>query len=540
MDYLSLCLICKDENDYLPEWLDYHILMGVERFYIYDNESQVSLRESLHDYIARGWVVVVDIAGSGRQLQAYDHCLQTFGERTKWLGFIDTDEFLVAKTNLDLKDLLRDYEAYGGLAVSSLFFGSNGQKTRPAAGQIASYTQRVYQDFKEFELMKCIVQPENVFLPNSPHDFLFNDGFWCVNENGLRVDGQRFPCSVQKIQLNHYYCRSEAEISLKLQRGRGDMAVSWPGSRFEIVNKLAVDQDEVIIQRIRAVHFRLSSPAANMSDESYFVNLLEVLSSLAKKIAPGSAPGSYPDRADQFRGVLSEIIELKAHVTSALAQRNFVDARNLTVQLLQIVPGSISFLVNLSALLMELDDYPGAWQVLTRAWQYSANNYLVLGGMAVYFLKIKNYGMAESTCRLLLEIAPHELKAMGYLCEALLGQGRYDEGLKVGVPVIEYAALQGELPDGMGVHLIKIMVDYLVLIKDYPGAIQLWQVGVQCQPNDVDVLAELCQVLILAGDKAGARLSLQEAVALDPNNITVLGLLGQVGEQQPEPKKRSH
>ena len=47
MDYLSLCLICKDENDYLAEWLDYHILMGVERFYIYDNESQVSLRETL-------------------------------------------------------------------------------------------------------------------------------------------------------------------------------------------------------------------------------------------------------------------------------------------------------------------------------------------------------------------------------------------------------------------------------------------------------------------------------------------------------------
>ena len=39
MDYLSLCLICKDENDYLAEWLDYHILAGVERFYIYDDDS---------------------------------------------------------------------------------------------------------------------------------------------------------------------------------------------------------------------------------------------------------------------------------------------------------------------------------------------------------------------------------------------------------------------------------------------------------------------------------------------------------------------
>lgn len=77
MDYLSLCLICKDENDYLPEWLDYHILMGVDRFYIYDNESRVSLREGLD--IDRSWVVVVDITGRAMQLSAYDHCLQNFG-----------------------------------------------------------------------------------------------------------------------------------------------------------------------------------------------------------------------------------------------------------------------------------------------------------------------------------------------------------------------------------------------------------------------------------------------------------------------------
>ena len=134
MDYLSLCLTYKDENDYLPEWLDYHILMGVDRFYIYDNESQVSLRETLKEYVERGWVVVLDISGKAMQLYAYDHCLQTFGPQTFWMGFIDTDEFLVPKTTLDLKEFLKDYEDYAGLAVSSLFFGSGNHKTRPAGG----------------------------------------------------------------------------------------------------------------------------------------------------------------------------------------------------------------------------------------------------------------------------------------------------------------------------------------------------------------------------------------------------------------------
>ncbi len=175
MDYLSLCLICKDENEYLPEWLDYHILMGVDRFYIYDNESRVSLRETLKEYIERGWVVVVDIQGKAMQLYAYDHCLQTFGAQTFWMGFIDTDEFLVPKTAKDLKELLKEYEGYAGLAVSSLFFGSSGHKTRPAVGQIAGYTQRTHETFKENELVKSIVQPQQTLMPNSPHDFIYKE-----------------------------------------------------------------------------------------------------------------------------------------------------------------------------------------------------------------------------------------------------------------------------------------------------------------------------------------------------------------------------
>ena len=74
--YLSLCLIAKDENTYLKEWLDYHILLGVEHFWIYDNDSTIPLAKSIQAYIEKGWVTVNTIHGKGMQLYAYDHCLQ--------------------------------------------------------------------------------------------------------------------------------------------------------------------------------------------------------------------------------------------------------------------------------------------------------------------------------------------------------------------------------------------------------------------------------------------------------------------------------
>ena len=227
MDYLSLCIICKDENEYLAEWLDYHILAGVERFYIYDNESRISLRETLDSYVEKGWAVVVDIAGKGVQLHAYDHCLQTFGPQTRWLGFIDTDEFLVPKTTPDLKELLKTFEDHAGLAVSSLFFGSNGHTQRPTAGQIASYTRRTHATFQGNVLIKSIVQPQFVLQPTSPHDFAFVENAVCVNEDRQVVDGMKSPNHSQHIHLNHYFCRSESEIALKMARGRGDTGTSW-------------------------------------------------------------------------------------------------------------------------------------------------------------------------------------------------------------------------------------------------------------------------------------------------------------------------
>ena len=529
MDYLSLCLICKDENDYLPEWLDYHILMGVDRFYIYDNESRVSLRETLKDYIERGWVVVVDIPGKGMQLYAYDHCLQTFGPQTFWIGFIDTDEFLVPKTTLDLKELLKGYEAYAGLAVSSLFFGSSGRKTRPVAGQIVSYTRRTHTTFIENELVKSIVQPRLALMPSSPHDFTFKESAWCVNEGFLHVDGQRFPNYTDKIQLNHYYCRSEQEIALKLQRGRGDESSAWPRRRFDAINSMANYEDTSILQNLEKLfldaRLGLDRDVTRSAPQS---NLIEMMAALACDQSP-SSPGAWEKNqlleANNFRAEFTSMEALKAQAQTAIIKKEFDEVKRLGLLMLQRLPQKINLYIMLTIVNLDLGDSAAAWQALSKGWQLSPNSYAVLGGMTFYFLRVENFILAEQTCRLLLNLAPHELVALGMLTHSLIGQGRYEEAIKVGVPVVELAGQLGELPDQMGIFLVKKMADYLLEKKDYTGAVRLWEAGIKCQPGDVDVLLELSQSLLLAGDKVGARQRLAQVQMLAPQNKTMLDLL---------------
>ena len=45
--YLSICAVYRDEAPYLREWVEFHRLVGVERFFLYNNDSVDEHREVL-------------------------------------------------------------------------------------------------------------------------------------------------------------------------------------------------------------------------------------------------------------------------------------------------------------------------------------------------------------------------------------------------------------------------------------------------------------------------------------------------------------
>lgn len=222
MNYLTLCCIAKDETLYLKEWVDYHTLLGVERFIIYDNESTIPIRQSLADYLTDEYVTVIDVQGKGAQIPAYGHCLENFGPTSKWIGFLDLDEFLLPKPTDDLRILLTDYEDYGGLGINWVVFSSSGHLGRASGSQIANYLHRFPYQYSTNYHIKSIVQPHRTLAPFDPHRFTYRDNYYCVNEDYLPITGSFSPHCVNKVQINHYFFRSQQDFEEKLTRGRSD------------------------------------------------------------------------------------------------------------------------------------------------------------------------------------------------------------------------------------------------------------------------------------------------------------------------------
>lgn len=61
--YISIAAISKNEGPYIKEWIEYHKLVGVDRIYFYDNESQDNTKEVLKPYIEDGTVIYHYVQG---------------------------------------------------------------------------------------------------------------------------------------------------------------------------------------------------------------------------------------------------------------------------------------------------------------------------------------------------------------------------------------------------------------------------------------------------------------------------------------------
>lgn len=113
---VSLMTIAKNENNYIREWLTYHHKIGIDSFFIIDNndENDNSLVNTIADLIAPYNITVFDCRGNdaltkiGKQKGAYNYVLQTILRarmQVDWLGVIDVDEFVHVKTN-NIKEFL--------------------------------------------------------------------------------------------------------------------------------------------------------------------------------------------------------------------------------------------------------------------------------------------------------------------------------------------------------------------------------------------------------------------------------------------------
>ena len=111
---ICLCVIGKNENLYIKEFIGYYEKLGYNHIYLYDNNdvNGGKFEDIIEDEIKKGFVSLINFKGiQGRhinpQLKAYQDCYEKNYKKYDWLSFYDIDEYLqLIPPNLKIQEFL--------------------------------------------------------------------------------------------------------------------------------------------------------------------------------------------------------------------------------------------------------------------------------------------------------------------------------------------------------------------------------------------------------------------------------------------------
>ena len=232
---VSICAIFRDEAIYFREWIEFHKIVGVDHFYLYNNFSEDNYLDVLKPYIENNSVTLIDWPKEHAQISAYEDCIEKYAEDTEWLGFIDLDEFVVPNSTKNIYDFLKTFKNRPAVLIYWQLFGSSGKMNR-------NIKHLVTEDFclcwkKYYGMGKCFYNTKYGYT--SKKNQLLHHYFWatqkknggklipCVNEFDKVVVNSMYQCVPSRIkefpiQINHYHTKSWQEYQIKINR-KGDV-----------------------------------------------------------------------------------------------------------------------------------------------------------------------------------------------------------------------------------------------------------------------------------------------------------------------------
>lgn len=227
--YVSACAIFRNEARFLKEWLEYHRLIGVDHFYLFNNLSEDDYLAVLKPYIDQGVVELYQWPYSANnqkewtkiQCRAYGDIIKKKRYETFWLAIIDTDEFILPLEKPSLKDFLKEYEPYCGIGVNWQLYGTSGVVEIPKNKTlIGSLLKKAPENFENNNYIKSIVQPQKVKKICEPHYCKYKKPYRHVTENKEPFSSNSLTpqVSIAKIRINHYTYRDENFFNLEKKR----------------------------------------------------------------------------------------------------------------------------------------------------------------------------------------------------------------------------------------------------------------------------------------------------------------------------------
>ncbi|HSX12962.1 MAG TPA: glycosyltransferase family 92 protein [Chlamydiales bacterium] len=259
-----VCALFKNESRNIREWIEYHRLIGVDHFYLYENSANDGFMKVLRPYINRKLVTLIPWPDNiekeegenlfkwslSTQVPAYENAIVLHAKKeAEWLVFLDIDEFILPVEGT-MTELLEQYRDYSELEMDTEFFEA-ARSTTPTKNLVIESVDITKPP--KVQLAECvkksIFKPEKIIGSQwAPYRCLVGD-----QKQSLQLDKNI-------VQVNRYLNRNKRTIETKRK-----LYIDQRNTKSSDVNEILnsgydiEDQQRVIYRFVPEVMRRLSA-----------------------------------------------------------------------------------------------------------------------------------------------------------------------------------------------------------------------------------------------------------------------------------------
>lgn len=157
MTEIYICAIMKNNYEYINEWVNHYLSLGATKIIIYDNNDISDKRKIKVDNMSN--LIIIDWRGiySG-QLSAYEDCYKRFSNCFEWIGYFDSDEYLILNKWKSLQEMLYEFNENDLLAINWLNYDDMDIIHRDERIPVNKFFTRIAKRWNDFYHYKQFIR----------------------------------------------------------------------------------------------------------------------------------------------------------------------------------------------------------------------------------------------------------------------------------------------------------------------------------------------------------------------------------------------
>ena len=232
---ICLCVIAKNENKYLREFVEHYKKIGYNKIFLYDNNDIFGekIEDVINDYIIKKFVKVIywkEISpNKNPQIEAYKDCYTKNSQLYDWLSFFDIDEYVeLNKKYKTMKEFLNDKKLAHcqNIKINWLYYYNTNSlyyENKPLQERIKTFIYNNPVNIHIKSTIKGNLSKNYWENARNPHSSRMN--FTSCSSSGKIIQYNspyNKPPDFTNAKLKHYIYKSFQEYCLKIKRGRAD------------------------------------------------------------------------------------------------------------------------------------------------------------------------------------------------------------------------------------------------------------------------------------------------------------------------------